>query len=99
MSISAVAAGTSGSAPTAPTAQSPAQRVAALQAKAADLDTQIAATKTNKKLTCSEIDSKVGTLETQKQQIEQQIARVEAQQQQSASEPAAAATTGIHVIA
>jgi uncharacterized protein (DUF3084 family) len=93
MSISAVAATTSG---TAPTAQSPAQRVATLQAKAADLDTQIAATKSNKKLTCSEIDSKVGTLETQKQQIEQQIARVQAQQQQSENAPA---TGGIHVIA
>lgn len=96
MSISAIAAGTSS---TAPTAQSPAQRVAALQAKAADLDTQIAATKSNKKLTCSEIDSKVGTLETQKQQIEQQIARVQAQQQESENTPAPAATSGIHVIA
>jgi seryl-tRNA synthetase len=87
-SVSALGASPgAGDASAASTTQSPEQRISALQRQQSRIDAEIAATKANAKLSCSDIDSKVGSLKTQSAQITAQLQRVESQQRQSALQP------------
>ncbi len=97
-SLLSVSSGT-GSPPGPGSAQTPAQRIASLRSQQSQLDRQIAATKLDKKLSCSEIDSEVGSLKAQQAQLEAQLQRVESQQRQPDSPAQPNDGSRIHVIA